>query len=105
MNVIELNDTNFRKSIANGLSVIDFMATWCVPCKAVYPVMERLAMKYPNAKFYKVDVDKCPSAVAYAGVESVPTVFIVEKGEVKSAIYTNYDRAIEKELNKYYGDT
>lgn len=43
---------------ASKLTVVDFFATWCGPCKAIAPELERMAASNPNVNFVKVDVDK-----------------------------------------------
>merc|ERR1712007_341573 len=56
---------NFKKEIAfSGLTVVDFYATWCGPCKMVAPVVEKLSESVKEANFIKVDVDDSPDVAA-----------------------------------------
>lgn len=58
--------------------VIDFFATWCGPCKALAPQLERLARDYEGRlKVLKVDIDKNTALADAAGIRSVPTLFLV----------------------------
>ena len=60
--------------------VIDFFATWCGPCKAFAPVLERLAKEYEGKiKVLKVDVDKNEALARAATIRSVPTIFFIDR--------------------------
>lgn len=99
--ITELTDQNFMDAIKSDTVVLDMFATWCLPCRPVADLLERLSMKYQLVKFYKVNVEKCPSAAAYTGVSNLPTVYILHAGECKTSIFTKFDTAVEKELKKY----
>lgn len=62
--------------------MIDAFATWCGPCKVIAPEILKLSESYPNASFYKVDVDEHPEIAAELGVRAMPT-FIFFKGGAK----------------------
>ena len=62
--------------------MIDFWATWCMPCKMLAPVIEELAEEAHGAyKVGKIDVDKSPSLAAQFGVMNIPTVMVFKKGK------------------------
>lgn len=80
-NVIELTDDN---ALAPGKSlgkvtVIDFNASWCMPCQRFAPAFHSVAAKTKDADFISVDIDKCPATATAFGVESVPTIIIIGK--------------------------
>ena len=59
--------------------VIDFYATWCGPCKAFTPLLERLSAEYAGRlKVLKVDVDKNEALARAANIRSVPTLFFID---------------------------
>jgi thiol-disulfide isomerase/thioredoxin len=65
----------FRELVSSGLTIIDFSATWCGPCRKIAPIYEVFATEYtkliPELKFLKVDVDEVPMAAQ--GVAGLPT--------------------------------
>jgi thioredoxin 1 len=83
-NVIELNDTNFDNEVTTSDKpvLVDFGATWCGPCKALAPIVEKLADEYAGKyKVCKVDIDEAPTVTAKFGVRGVPTVLVFKNGE------------------------
>jgi thioredoxin 2 len=68
-----------------GLTVIDFWASWCGPCRAMAPQFERAAALRPKYRFAKVDVDAQPAVAAEYGVRSIPTLMVFLDGEPVAA--------------------
>lgn len=62
--------------------LVDFFATWCVPCKMLAPTLDAVAAEVAGrAKVYKVDVDQSPDVAAQYGVMSVPTLILFKGGQ------------------------
>jgi putative thioredoxin len=82
---IEIDSENFQGEVIEksylGTVVLDFYAVWCGPCKLVMPLLEKLAIEY-NFTLAKVDIDRNPEIAKKYGVEGVPDVRIVTKGEI-----------------------
>jgi len=81
----EFTDTNFQETaLAPGeISVVDFWAEWCGPCRLVGPVIEDLAKDYDGkALIGKVNVDNNPETSMKYGVRSIPTILFIKDGEV-----------------------
>lgn len=67
----------------NGLTLVDFYATWCGPCKAMHPVLERLKeLLGGNIRILKLDVDRNSALAAEYGIQSVPTLMLFRSGNV-----------------------
>ena len=63
--------------------IADFFATWCWPCKVLWPVIEELSEEHPDVKFVKIDVDEVGELATEYGITSIPTVFIGYNHEIK----------------------
>ena len=82
MAIIHLTKDGFDKATASGISMVDFWASWCGPCKMLAPVMEDLADKYEGkALVGKVNVDDAPDLAMRFGVMSIPTVVFLKDGK------------------------
>lgn len=81
---MEITMDNFEQEVLNSdiPVMIDFWATWCMPCKMLAPTIEELAEEANGAyKVGKIDVDKSPSLAAQFGVMSIPTVIVFKNGK------------------------
>jgi thioredoxin 1 len=85
----ELNDTNFQAQVKNGVTLVDFWASWCMPCKMMAPILNETAEALGNtAKIGKLDVDSNQASSAKYGVRSIPTLILFKNG---------------KEINRFVG--
>ena len=81
--IIDLNDTNFTQVItANTLTLVDFWADWCGPCKMMHPVFESLSKKYPKIKFARVNVDQNQNIAMRFAVQSIPMFIMFKSGQI-----------------------
>lgn len=83
-----LNDDNFKEHISKGVTLVDFYATWCGPCRMVTPVVEELSrLMKGKAKIAKLDIDEAQNVTADLQITSVPTLIVFKDGkEVKRVI-------------------
>lgn len=80
-----INDDNFREEILNneGPVLVDFWAPWCMPCKMLGPVIEKVAEKYDGKiKVCKVNVDEAPKTASEYQIMSIPTINFFKDGKV-----------------------
>ena len=94
----DFKDEDFDNKIKNeDISVIQFSAAWCGPCKALKPIMDKLAVEYKDkAGFYYADIEEGGiNTGSAAGIRGVPTVIIYKKGEKGSITF-----AMNKEIKK-----
>ena len=80
---IEITDDNYEETIKEGVSVIDFWAPWCGPCRTQGPIIETLAGKYEGkVTVGKCNVDENQKTAASLGIQSIPTIVVVKDAEV-----------------------
>jgi len=82
---MEYTDANFQEKVlaSDKLTVIDFWAEWCGPCRMVGPVVEELSKDYDGkAVVGKVDVDSNPGISMKYGIRNIPTLLIFKGGEI-----------------------
>ena len=79
--IIDLNANNFAHEIKSGLTLVDFWAPWCGPCRMQGPILEEVVGKVPGSKIAKLNVDDAGSVAAQFGVRSIPTLIIFKDGQ------------------------
>ena len=81
--VMELTSQNFNQEISNNdLLLVDFWAEWCGPCKSMHPIFTRMAKKYKQVRFARVNVDNAQDIATRYGVQSIPTFIMFKNGEI-----------------------
>lgn len=76
-----LNDNNFKEAIENGVTLVDFFATWCGPCRMLSPIVEDIAAESDGSyAVYKVDIDEAQDIAMDFGIMSVPTLIVFKNG-------------------------
>lgn len=94
MEIIYLEEQNFKKLIQEPTILVDFYANWCGPCKMLSPILEKVSS---DIKVIKVDVDKFEKLSREYGIMSIPTVILFENGEeVKRNIGFMSQEQVEK---------
>lgn len=83
--VKDLTDSTFEATISTGVTLVDFWAPWCPPCRMQGPIVEQLAEDIGGkAVVAKVNVDEEAQAASKFGVASIPTLVLMKDGkEVK----------------------
>ncbi|MUT65112.1 thioredoxin [Paenibacillus sp. NEAU-GSW1] len=79
---VALTKENFSTSVESGVSLVDFWAPWCGPCKMQLPIVEELATELEGqATIAKINVDEQPELAAQFGVMSIPTLILFKDGQ------------------------
>ena len=79
----EFTDNNFVEKTTEGVSVVDFWAEWCGPCRMVGPIVEEVGVEHEGkAIVAKVDVDSNPGITAKYGIRNIPTILFFKNGEI-----------------------
>jgi thioredoxin 1 len=81
---ITVSDSDFSDKVLESQSpvMVDFWATWCMPCKLVHPIIDELAREYDGkVTFARLDVDANPNSSRQYGVRSIPTLILFSGGK------------------------
>ena len=81
--LIDFNDDDFNSKVKKeDISILQFSASWCGPCKVLKPIMQKLSDEFQDkANFYYADIDeKAINSASAAAVRGVPTVVVYKKG-------------------------
>jgi len=84
MAAIHINNNNFQEEVINSEKkvLLDFWAPWCGPCQMVLPLMDEIAAERSDIKVGKINVDENPELAKRFRVMSIPTLVVMNGGEV-----------------------
>ena len=105
-NVLVATDTNLDSEVLKNseLTLVDFWAEWCGPCKALGPTIDALADQYQGkVKVYKLNVDENPGSAQRFKVRGIPTIVVLKNGQPVDQLVGNQPKdafisIIEKHL-------
>jgi thioredoxin 1 len=104
-NIATITDANFQSEIADnsGLSMVDFWAEWCGPCRLIAPFVEQLAEEYAGqVKVGKLDVDANQRTAAQFNVRSIPTVLFFKNGQMVDQVIGALPKpALERKIQEH----
>ena len=84
MNTIKITKSNFEEEVLKSEKpvLLDFWATWCMPCKMISPVVEEIAKEVTDIKVGKINIDEQPELAAAFDVMSIPTLAVMKDGKI-----------------------
>ncbi len=104
---LEFTDANFKSEVIDSdkLTVVDFWAEWCGPCRAIGPIIEELGKEYEGrVNVGKVNVDHNSEVSINYGITSIPAILFFKNGEVVDKLVGaqpkgNFVKKIEQHMN------
>jgi len=81
-NMKHLDDSNFEGEVAQGVTLVDFYADWCGPCRMIAPIVEELASEMEGkASIAKLDIESAQKVTSNYNVTSIPTIILFKDGQ------------------------
>jgi len=104
INIVHLNSENFDSATATDgkLVIVDFWAPWCAPCRAIAPILDKLAQEYPEKLIVgKVNTDEQQQLAVKYGISGIPTVQFYKDGKlidtfIGSRPYQSYKDVVDR---------
>jgi len=83
-NVVEVSSEQFLTEVEqhDGKVLVDFYAPWCGPCKMIAPIVDQISTEFDELKVVKVNADNAQELMAKFGIRGIPTLLLIENGEV-----------------------
>jgi thioredoxin 1 len=100
--IVHLNNQNFNQITKSGISLIDFWAEWCMPCKMMAPVLNEVANEAEgNVHICKVNVESEQNLASKFGVRSIPTLVLLKNGqEIARFVGVKQKNYLLEQINK-----
>ena len=84
MSVLKITKENYDAEVVKSEVpvLLDFWASWCMPCKMLSPIIDQVAMEVSDVKIGKVNVDEEPELAVQFGIMSIPTLVVIKDGQM-----------------------
>lgn len=104
-NAVDIDDSNFEKEVLNSetVTVVDFWAPWCGPCRKMGPLLDEIAEEFKDKiKVVKINTDENLKTATEYQISSLPSIFIFKNGEAKETLVGLMPKtAIVSNIQKY----
>lgn len=95
---VKVTDSTLASEVQDGITLVDFWAPWCGPCKMLEPVLEELAAEFaPKIKIAKLNIDENKETASQLGIMSIPTMVLYENGQPVEKIVGYQPKEVLKE--------
>ena len=95
---VKVTDTSLASEVKKGITLVDFWAPWCGPCKMLGPVLEELEEEFtPNIKIAKLNIDENNVVASQLGIMSIPTMVLYQDGQPIEKIVGYQPKEVLKE--------
>jgi len=105
--VLTVTDGDFAEQVeqAQGLTIVDFWATWCGPCRMVAPIIEQLASEYAGKlRVAKLDVDSNVQTAARYNIRSIPSILFFKDGALVDTVVGAVPKGhLERKIQEHLG--
>jgi thioredoxin 1 len=103
--VVTITDSNFESEISSGITLVDFWAPWCGPCKTQGPIIDKVALQFDGkAKVAKYNVDENKDIAIKFGIRSIPTLMVFKDGEeMERMVGLQQEKTLIDKLNAISG--
>lgn len=83
MAVIKIDNNNFKKEIleSKGICLVDFWASWCIPCRRLSPIVDEVADEESEIKVAKINVEEEQELAVRYDIMSIPTLVVFKDGK------------------------
>ncbi|RGZ00147.1 thioredoxin [Clostridium sp. AM58-1XD] len=101
MSILHITKENFETEVLNskGTVLVDFWAEWCMPCRMMMPVVDKIAEENPSVKVGKINIDEQEELASRYKVMTIPTLMVFKDGKpVESSIGVQTKTFVEKML-------
>ncbi|MDR0818787.1 MAG: thioredoxin [Oscillospiraceae bacterium] len=96
--IINLTKENMESEVANGVTLVDFWADWCGPCKLVAPILEELYEERDDFRLAKINVDEEGELAEGFGIQGIPTVILFRDGKAELAAVGAKQKSFYEEM-------
>lgn len=104
-NAVDIDDSSFEKEVLNSetVTVVDFWAPWCGPCRKMGPLLDEIAEEFKDKiKVVKINTDENLKTATEYQISSLPSIFIFKNGEAKETLVGLMPKtAIVSNIQKY----